>query len=159
MLFLAFRLIKELVSAGRPVIQDGGSGAAAVDEARIEQDAQVMADRSEREAGDRNEVGRAGGLIEEAQDIGTGGAEESAQGGWRAVGACVREQAGGRVDDRVAGADIPGDPAFAESAGDEQQLSSAQIVRRVVPDADPQLAVAETPHRRGEAADGCGPAR
>jgi hypothetical protein len=80
-------LVEELLAAGGPVVKDGSAGTPALDEAGIEQDAQVAADGAQCEAGDRGQLRRAGGLVEEAQDACPGRAEQPAQGGRRSPAA------------------------------------------------------------------------
>jgi hypothetical protein len=58
--------MRDLAERGAPV-QHVAAGAAAGDDARVEQDPQVVADRADRQSAGRRQVRRAQGLVQEAQ--------------------------------------------------------------------------------------------
>jgi hypothetical protein len=69
---------ERVAERGAPV-QHVPSGPAAGDDAGVEQDAQVVADRSDRQPGAGSQVGGAGWLAEQAQQRGAVGAEQAVQ--------------------------------------------------------------------------------
>ena len=69
---------ERVAECGAPV-QHVPSGPAAGDHAGVEQDAQVVADRADRQPGARGQVGGAGWLAEQAQQRGAVGAEQAVQ--------------------------------------------------------------------------------
>ena len=139
-------------------VEDGAASPAALGQARVEQDLQVPADRTQAQAGQRDQLGGALRGVQQDQHPGPARADERGQRGGHRGLARLGQHSCAWVDQRVPVRLVPGGPALTRGYRDEQQLSPGDVARRVVDRVDLQPAVAQPPGTGPHAVQRGGPA-